>query len=236
VEIAVSAAAARLGVSEPRVRQLLTTGRLGGRRLGRSWLVDSEDVARLEQQRRPSGRPLGPRRAWGLLDLLDGGEADWLSGAARSQLRASMKKYIDATADQWRAALAGRSHAVKCQIHPAALTRLQQSDAVRPSGAVVASRRGFDLVADHTGFECVYVDPERWSQLSKSLAIRPLDEDRSIGPANLVVLLPKIAWPFAGRAAVPDSVLAADLLESPEPRAVRAGAVRLNELLEAVLP
>ncbi|GAB7006853.1 hypothetical protein JCM18899A_43260 [Nocardioides sp. AN3] len=39
-------------------------------------------------------------------------------------------------------------------------------------------------------------------------------------------------WPFEGGAAVPDAAIAADLLYSAETRAVRAGQVRLNELLK----
>jgi excisionase family DNA binding protein len=234
MEMAVSEAAVRLGVSEPRVRQLLAAGRLAGRRLGRSWLVDDVDVARLEQQRRQPGRPLGAGRAWGLLDILGGGNAQWLSAPARSQVRASMRKYVGASADRWRAALVGRSRAVECQIHPAAVRRLLASDAVRSTGAVVASRRGFDLQVAHADVDHVYVDPDSWPELSAALAVRPRDLARPSGLANLVVLLPQVPWPFAGRAEVPDSVLAADLLDSPEPRAIRAGAARLNELLQAI--
>jgi excisionase family DNA binding protein len=231
--MAVGEAAVRLGLSEPRVRQLLAAGRLAGRRLGRSWLVDDADVARLEQQRRLPGRPLGAGRAWGFLDILDGGNATWLPAPARSQLRASMKKYVDTSADRLRAALVGRSRAVECQIHPAAVRRLLASDAVRATGAVVASRRGFDLHVVHADVDHVYVDPDSWPKLAAALAVRPRDLSRPSGLANLVVLLPLVPWPFAGRAEVPDSVLAADLLDSTEPRAIRAGAARLNELIEA---
>jgi hypothetical protein len=48
----------------------------------------------------------------------------------------------------------------------------------------------------------------------------------------MTVYLPKIPWPFGERMEMPDSVLAAGLLDSPEPRAIRAGAERLNELLK----
>jgi excisionase family DNA binding protein len=232
--MAVSEAAVRLGVSEPRVRQLLAAGRLAGRRLGRIWLVDDEDVARLEQQRRRPGRPLGAARAWGLLDILDGGKASWLPAPARSQLRTSVNRYVNASADRLRSALVGRSQALECQIHPAAVRRLLASDAVRSTGAVVASRRGFDLQVAHADVDHVYVDPDSWPDLSAALAVRPRDQARPNGPANLVVLLPHVPWPFAGRAEVSDSVLAADLLDSPEPRAIRAGAARLNELLAAI--
>ena len=59
MEIAVPDAAARLGVSEPRVRQLLASGDLAGRRLGRSWLVSDESVARLQHNRRSARAAAG---------------------------------------------------------------------------------------------------------------------------------------------------------------------------------
>ena len=137
MEIAVPDAAERLGVSEPRVRQLLASGDLAGRRLGRSWLVSAESVARLQQNRRLPGRPLGPRRAWGLLDILAGGEAAWLTSSARSQLKASMRRLAGADADEWRAALRGRSQVLACQAHPAAIPRLLSHQRVLPAGLAV---------------------------------------------------------------------------------------------------
>ncbi|WP_179500775.1 helix-turn-helix domain-containing protein [Nocardioides daedukensis] len=60
MDIAVKEAAQRLGVSESRIRQLLVAGDLHGRRMGRAWLIDSDDVARLQGQQRRPGRPVGP--------------------------------------------------------------------------------------------------------------------------------------------------------------------------------
>jgi excisionase family DNA binding protein len=231
MEIAVPDAAARLGVSEPRVRQLLASGDLAGRRLGRSWLVSDESVSRLQHNRRLPGRPLGPRRAWGLLDLLAGGEAAWLTSSARSQLKASMRRLADADPDVWRAALRGRSQVLACQAHPAAIPRLLSQQRVLSAGLAVLPGRDFDLAAAPRDIDQVYADPALWSDISHALAIRPTGPDNPGATPNLTVLLPKIAWPFGDRTAIPDSVLAADLLESPEPRAVRAGAQRLSQLL-----
>ena len=236
MEIGVKEAAERLGIDPSRVRQLLRAGELPGRQIGREWLVAAEDVARLESQQRLRGRPLGPRRAWGLLDLLAGGSAPWLSPVARSQVRASVEKLEGADADRWRAALRGRSELLPCQAHPSAIPRLLRDEGVRPAGENLAADRGFDLVIAgrevdmRAGLEInqVYVELDRWPALARALAIRAAP-----GQANLVVMLPKIVWPFEGHGEVPDSVLAADLLESAEPRAVRAGALMLNELAMA---
>lgn len=233
MEIGVKEAAERLGIDPSRVRQLLRAGELPGRQVGRAWLVAAEDVARLESQQRLGGRPLGARRAWGLLDLLAGGSAPWLSSVARSQVRASVEKLEGAEADRWRAVLRGRSEILPCQAHPSALPRLLRHESVHPAGENLAVERGFDLVVAGRDLDMradpvvnqVYVKPDQWLALARALAIREAPSQ-----ANLLVRLPKSVWPFEGRDAVPDSVLAADLLESAEPRAVRAGALRLNEL------
>jgi len=236
-EIAVREAAERLGVSEPRVRQLLVSGDLAGRRLGRAWLVSAESVARMaERGVRPPGRPLGPQRAWALLDLLAGGDAAWLASPARSQLRARLRGLAGAAPGQWSAALRGRSEVVFCRAHPAAIPRLAGHEGVLPAGLAVLAGRPFDLVIAEHVIDQAYVDPVLWPALSSALAIRLAGPDHQGLVPNLTVFLPRIAWPFRSRREVPDSVLAADLLDSAEPRAVRAGALRLGELLREHLP
>jgi excisionase family DNA binding protein len=237
VEIAVRDAAERLGVSEPRVRQLLASGDLAGRRLGRAWLVSAESVARMRERGvRLPGRPLGPRRAWALLDLLAGGDAAWLASPARSQLRARLRGLADAPPGQWRGALRGRSEVLSCRVHPAATPRLVGHEGVLPAGLAVLAGRSFDLVIAEHVIDQAYVDPALWPALSSSLAIRPAGPDHPEMAPNLTIFLPRIAWPFQGRGELPDAVLAADLLDSVEPRAVRAGAQRLGELLKEHLP
>lgn len=234
---AVREAAERLGVSEPRVRQLLASGDLAGRRLGRAWLVTAESVARMaERGVRPPGRPLGPRRAWALLDLLAGGNAGWLASSARSQLRARLRGLAGAAPGQWRAALRGRSDVLSCRAHPAAIPRLAGYEGVLPAGLAVLAGRPFDLVVAERVIDQAYVDRAVRPALSSALAIRPAGPDHPDVVPNLTVFLPRIAWPFPDGREVPDSVLAADLLDSAEPRAVAAGVQRLEELLKEHLP
>jgi excisionase family DNA binding protein len=237
VDITVRDAAERLGVSEPRVRQLLASGDLAGRRLGRAWLVSADSVAKMQERgARPPGRPLGPRRAWALLDLLAGGDAAWLASSARSQLRARLHGLAGAAPAQWRAALRGRSEVLSCRAHPAAISRLAGHEGVLAAGLAVLEGRSFDLVIAGHPIDQAYVDPALWPGLSAALAIRPAGPDQAGVASNLTVFLPRIAWPFRGRRELPDSVLAADLIDSADPRAVRAGAQRLDELLKEHLP
>jgi excisionase family DNA binding protein len=236
VGIAVAEAAARLGVSEPRVRQLLASGDLAGRRLGKVWLVSAESVSKMRQQgSRPPGRPLGPRRAWALLDLLAEGDAPWLTASARSQLKARMRDLAEATPNQWRAALRGRSEVLPCQIHRAAVPQLLRRQGVLLAGMAALRNRPFDLVVAEHGVDQAYVDAALWPEMARTLAIRSAGPDNPAVAPNLTVYLPRIPWPLIGRENVPDSVLAADLLDSSEPRAVSAGAVRLGELLHEQL-
>lgn len=86
-------------------------------------------------------------------------------------------------------------------------------------------RRGFDLVASGKQMTEIYLHLEDWDSLAHSLALRPSHE------GNLLIRHPMVIWPFEGREIVPDAAIAADLLNSPEPRVVRAGEIVLNELL-----
>lgn len=54
-------AAARLGLSIPRVKQLIRAGRLKATKVGRDWVIDSADLERFAAQpRKAGGRPKNP--------------------------------------------------------------------------------------------------------------------------------------------------------------------------------
>lgn len=232
MDLSVAEAAARLHVDRSRVEQLLRCGRLPGRRSGRMWLVDADALAQLGEQVRPSGRPMAPARAWALLDLLDGGHAPWLSAVARSQVRARLRDLADADADadRWHALLRARSQVLAVRVHPAALPRMQAEDAsvVLPAGAGRAVEIGADLVAVDSLAE-VYIRAENWPALARRFHAKIVPAD-----GNLRVRLPQGVWPFADQDEVGAAALAADLLESPEPRAVSAGLHLLRERVARV--
>jgi len=234
VEVNVAEAARRLGVNDSRVRQLLRAGELRGRRLGSSWLIPAEEVARRERSERRPGRPLAPKRAWAVLDLLDGGRAAWLSDPARSQVRRYLADLQVPGPDGWWAALRGRSRVLDVVAHPAAIDRLRRVDGLQQAGPAAVVGRGFDIVDLADPVPELYVPAEVWPDLARSLALREGAEP------NLRIRIPREVWPFAdagssGGVVASDAVLAADLLESDEPRAVAAGAARLDELLDAWL-
>lgn len=226
MEITVREAARRLGVSEGRVRQILVAGDLRARRMGRAWLVDGDDVGRLQGQRRRPGRPLGSRRAWAALDILGGGRAVWLSASERSQVRSYLARLEQPDADEWRSILRGRCEVRPVRAHPAALARIGELDHVLPAGPGVAAQRGFDLVVVQELLPEFYMPLSAWEQAARRLTLQPSQD------ADIVIRHPLVIWPFDDSEIVPDAAIAADLLDSAEPRAVRAGRLRLNELLE----
>lgn len=219
-----------MGLDESRVRAMLRSGRLKGRKLGGVWVIDSAAASRAARERAPGGRPLAPARAWGVLHLLDGGGAPWLDAVGRSRARALVRGFAGADANRWRGALRARQLKVECRVHPAALGRLTDAPGVVAVGPAVAARAGADLVALRA-VEEVYVRAEEWPQLVRRLGVK-----QGVDEPNLVVRLPAAVWPFEhyphGRPGL--AVLAADLLDSPEPRAIEAGVAALNELAARV--
>jgi hypothetical protein len=100
---------------------------------------------------------------------------------------------------------------------------------VRTAGPAEAERLGVDLVVVR-GRPEVYVPTPEWPRLARSLHL--LD---AVGDPDVVVRLPREVWPFEGRDDAGVAVLAADLLDSDEPRAISAGATKLNELSDHIL-
>jgi len=227
-DFTVAEVASRLGVHVTRVHQLLDSGELTGRKVSGVWLIRSADVARYASREAAPGRPPGPMRAWGLLDMLAGGRAEWLTASARSQTRRQIALLQGADAPRWRKALRGRSELHRCLAHPSAIIRIDERPGVLATGIRPALERGFNMVALDEGLPTYYVSSDPWVDLSKSLAIQEASAD-----FNLLILVPKVTWPFGER--VPDAVIAGDLLEEPEPRAVIAGVERLNQLAGSVL-
>jgi excisionase family DNA binding protein len=227
MSLSVAEAAERLGVHRSRVEQMLWAGQLSGRKSGRLWLVDDESVADARVHPSVSGRPMAPGRAWALLDLLDGGSAPWLAPVARSQVRAKLSELGAADASQWRALLRARARVVQVRVHPSAINRVVKSlgGDVVVGGSARAIELGADIV-DLDPLPELYVRSERWPEVARRWHMHEVASN-----ANLRVHLPRDVWIFGSRAEAPPAPIAADLLESAEPRSVEAGLVMLRGLL-----
>jgi excisionase family DNA binding protein len=228
-DLSVTEAANVLGVDDSRVRQMLRSGVLQGRHVGRAWVVSGEALSQFRAQRFGSGRPLAPKRAWALLDLLDGGKAPWLDKVARSQVRAQLRQLAGEDPPVWRSALRTREERLPVSGHRAAISRLSNADDVWPAGPAAAAAADADLVAPNAVPE-FYISAKRWSALAHSLHLSP-----AAGRPDAVVRVPREIWPF-GSAGPGRAALAASLLESGEWRAARAGGEVLNDLAKRFVP
>ncbi len=239
MDVSVGQAAASIGVDRSRVLRWLRSGHLAGRRLGREWLVDEAAVAVLAGQTRRPGRPMAPARAWGLLDMLDGGEAAWLTAVARSQVRALLRELASSVPDaaRWRSLLRGRAEVIRASGHPAAMARLQAHmdkpnpdtgppQPPYPAGPAMAGRAGVDLVAIGA-LPHLYVPPDEWPALRSKWHLSAATDAET----GLIVHVPAGVWPFDRAGRVGDAAICADLLDEAEPRAVSGALNRLHELI-----
>lgn len=219
--LSVKEAAEALGVAPQRVRALVGAGRLPGQRLGRAWAIASRDLEAARSRR--VGRPLAAANVWALLVLLDGSFPDWIGPAARSRLRkrASDRDWVEA---------ALRHSEPRSIVHE---WRVLASDLERIVDSYPLVRAG--LSADDAGIDVVPVGVELDAYVRRPVVssirrmVRPLEA--ADGP-NLVLRVPSHDWILLHQERAPSSVVAADLLDHPDPRVARAARRLLRELPE----
>ena len=216
--LSVSQAAERLGVNVRRVRQLIELGRLPAQKVGKQWVVDSNDVAEIQGADRKAGRPYSSRNAWGILVMAAGREPTWLSNSEQTRLRGILESQGIA---QLLPRLSRRSEVLEWYVHPSLLERLSTDPRTVVSGAgAVGSLIDESLVE-------VYIPSSAQQQIESDFFVdsgadRPNVRARSIvGP-----------WPFDPGQKVADRIVAAaDLLErASDPRRVRVGKELLSDV------
>lgn len=216
--LGVSEAAAELGVSPRRVRQMLADGVLAGERVGRAWVIGSEQLHRAERRRPEVGRPWSARSAWAVLLLADG-EMPILSPVERSRARKRLAEGLENIASR----LVARADARWFYAHPSVLGRLAAVPGVVRAGVSAAPVLGVDLVVGDE-FEG-YV---RVGDLDGLVSQYGLDGNAE-RPNVLLRVVDDDAWPFQpDQVLVGRAVVAADLWESEDPRTQRAGAELLS--------
>ncbi|MGH9009300.1 MAG: helix-turn-helix domain-containing protein [Acidimicrobiia bacterium] len=210
MEVGVAEASAWLGVSPQRVRQLAQEGLLPARRLGGRWVFDTEALDRRIETRRV-GRPLSPRVAWGLIGLLESGEAPDLDPAERSRLRSRLRSGPElGELAQW---CRNRSHVHWLAGHRSAPSRLLHMGGAVPTGASAPGHDVLDL-----GSAEVYLSADDAKRAISQLHLHPADP----ASANAVIRIPRApCWPFPDGRAGPVTV-ALDLWDAFEPRSRRA--------------
>ena len=211
--LGVSEAAAELGVSPRRVRQMLADGVLLGERVGRAWVIDSEQLRQAGDQRPGVGRPWSAASAWAVLALADGREPV-LSPLERSRAKKRLAEGLGSASGR----LGARADRRLFYGHPSVLDRMADVPGVVRTGVSAASVHGADLVVGE-GFEG-YV---RAGDLDGLVSQFGLDGEAE-RPNVLLRVVQVGVWPFEpGQELAGRAVVAMDLLESDEPRTRRAG-------------
>lgn len=217
----VTAAAAQLGLSAQRVRHLIRDGVLPAERLAGRWVVDSEAVRRAAEGRAP-GRLLSPRMGWGLVSLIETGNAPEMSAPERSRWRARLRHGLPLP--ELARLCRHRSRRRLFRAHPGVVhTAAEFPGAVRTG----STARAHDII--DAGLVEIYLREADLAYLSRKLHLMPA----SRSSANLIVRIPTSGhWPFAGPEAGPVAV-ALDLWDAGEPRSRRAAQKLYDAAIEA---
>jgi excisionase family DNA binding protein len=222
----VSEAAARLGVSERRVRAMIDSGRLPAEKVAGVWWIPQSAVAARARSGSRSGRSLSPDNAWAALLLASGEtEVPWLSRQARWRLSSVLR-------DQGVKGLVGRLGARgwtrAYNGHPGEFRYPGERSELMLTGASAAEAHRLDL---HGGESLdAYVSSGSLARIVDEHALEevPLGE-----PGNVV--LREVAsglWERVGRRVAPLAAVLVDLSESDDPRSRRVGTHGLKDLDE----
>lgn len=170
-------AAAVLGVSARRVRQLLDGGELEADVIGGRALLDADSVyRRLEHQPRP-GRPLSPELAWALLAVLSVDEVPWDDAvrlaAPDRRLRHRLIRQLKSPHDprEWSRLLRRRADSKRYWAHPSVVKELLADPQVSVGRARAASAHGFDVSPGDEAY--AYVPRSRLDELRRRYALEP---------------------------------------------------------------
>ncbi|WP_370617233.1 excisionase family DNA-binding protein [Mumia sp. Pv 4-285] len=208
--IGVREAAERLAISPRRVQQRIEDGTLPAVRVGSQWAIDP---ARLPLAAPRSSRPLSPRMAWALLDVLAGVEPT-VASTERARLRTYAERLwsADDPAALLRAWMARRAERAEFRVAAGDLADLRDDARLRPSG--VSAETSFIVSAT---FEA-YAVPSDVPSLVDDYFLVPADRQDGNVVLHVTTVVPDTtAWP----------VLATDLAEHLGSRE----SARANELV-----
>jgi hypothetical protein len=206
MEIGVAEAAEWLQVSPQRVRAMIASGALPARRVSRIWLIDTSQPWAVQRL----SRPLSPRMAHGLIDLLSGKPINDLPAPQASRLRGYARRLCehDQPGRLLAAWLAQRPDGVRIAraAHSADLPSLRADPRLVLSGAS-------DPRSDISAVEVeAWVRADEWAAVEADHLLSP------VGVKNVYVRLSRERVPHP----VPMGLLMADLADWPGPREQQA--------------
>ncbi|QUF02633.1 hypothetical protein KCV87_24680 [Actinosynnema pretiosum subsp. pretiosum] len=215
----VADAAAQLGVTPDRVREIAAAGRLEVLRLGpRSTLVSAESVARRLAGAPGAGRPLSAQGAWSALLLASGTTPPW---AVPTRYRGVPRRPLR----EWPKLMSRRSRVRRVRVLGALRDRLVEQPGVALGGAAAANHHGAGLVVAGDDPVELYLPPEAEAELRgrRGIGWDPVD------PNVVLRVLPPLPWGgLLADGVVPKAVAAADLLDLGDDRSRRAAGELLG--------
>lgn len=219
-EVLVHEAAAIYGVGEQRIRAMLRSGRLQGRKVGSTWLVTADPDG---VRPRPRGRPLSAAHAWAVLALLSHETPGWVDATQRSRLRRWMRD--PAWVERALRESAPRSLVHRWYVLPSDLPKLSAAPALISTG-LSARDRDLDIVAGRRDEIDAYVDQRSMIALQRRLKPHAGSER-----PNVVLRLPTHPWILDRSGDAPSPVVAADLLGERDARVRRAAMTLLRKAM-----
>lgn len=210
--VGIANAARLLNVSPRRVHQMVATGRLNGRRIGRSWVLDRADVQRFARARPEAGRPWRPSSAWNVLALANGNAVRG-SPVDRSRAKKRLRSGLEPLAGR----LSSRARSHWFYAHPAVQPEMLAHPGVVASGVSALREHRVDLVVGDQSE--AYVRASQVGELADRFALDP-DSDR---PNVRLRVVGDDNWPFdVGQRVASAPVVAVDLLDSDDERSQRS--------------
>ncbi len=212
-----SETARELGLTPQRVRALARAGRLNAQKIGGRWLV----VPVSPGARAPAGRPLSAAAAWAVLALMSGQRPDWIHTSAVSRLKRRIlsPQWVIESLRQSEP----RAQVVRWRALPTDIPKIMELSGIVPTGSSAVAG-DVDLVSPGDEIDA-YVSREVLRTIDRRF--RPAKESDQ---PNLTLRVPNHPWTL-GFERAPLPVVAADLLQSREPRAARAGEDALRRLV-----
>lgn len=218
--VPVSDVARRLGVSDQRVRAMISAGMIEAEKAAGAWWIPAASLARLEASQRKDGRPLSPASAWALLLLASGESAAWAPSKVRWRMAGTLKR------DGLTGALGKlgrRAERSAYEAHAAELRRLTDDEDLMLAGvsAAVVHRLGLQ-----GGNEVeAYAAASTVEKIAKRRGLAPGSE-----PNVVLRAVPDDVWALVRRPVAPIAAVLADLAEHPDARARRVAKERASRL------
>lgn len=218
-------AAERLNVSQSAISQLLRSRALqpAATNNGRNVYVTAESVIRYSRQRHDSGRPMSPDTAMGLLYMLDGRNADWLTRQQKHRVRTCLNT---ASPGEVAWAVRNRARTVRVYAFPPNLPKLRRQSL---DGGVTNEKVSLRFgLASKTGMLECYMSETMISGFLSDWTVRETDTSNMI----VHVVSDGMFTLMREHGGVPLAACAVDLMESSDPREYATGLEQFEEMIE----